>query len=470
MLLRTLLLCSPILFCTSGAFGQSIRVVDAANGPGTHFTSLPAAVLAAVSGDVLLVRPGSYAPFWVSGKALHIFGAGSNACVIEGPAPFGSDDYVQISGVSSGASFDLSGFAIRGSNLDWSAAFLQPPTRGIVAVRAGAGTVTLADLVVGPDPSTLVGSAGLFVEAAQAHIRRCLLTGGESSWGANQESFTPAAVLRAGANLCAIDCVFTGLSAWSSAGNSGALAIGGTGLDVLASSAALHACSAIGGSASAFASGLFGGAGANGGSGVRAGAGAFVRIVGTAADAYVGGTATGGGGNFGNSGVSSGYALRSDAGGTIVVHGAPTLTSALLPAGSPAVLALGALTLGQPELPRLSTSGVAVNGGEWDANQLVTLSLTCPLPNAPFVLLLDIYPGFSTPLPGLQLGELLLSAVGGFITGGVLDATGTFSVSVVPNLLAPGAANVPLHLQAAVADFGAGHWRLSNAETRIFRN
>mgnify|MGYP003455754719 CR=1 FL=1 len=59
---------------------------------------------------------------------------------------------------------------------------------------------------------------------------------------------------------------------------------------------------------------------------------------------------------------------------------------------------------------------------------------------------------------------------GRVITGGVLDATGTFSVSVVPYLLAPGAANVPLHLQAAVADFGAGQWRLSNAETRIFRN
>src|SRR5215510_991412 len=52
----------------------TIWIVDAANGPGTNFTSLPAAVAAAASGDTLIVRRGTYQPFQVSGKALTIRG------------------------------------------------------------------------------------------------------------------------------------------------------------------------------------------------------------------------------------------------------------------------------------------------------------------------------------------------------------------------------------------------------------
>jgi hypothetical protein len=49
-------------------------VVDAANGPGTHFTSLVAAVAAVPDGAVLDVRPGSYAGFSLSGKGLTVLG------------------------------------------------------------------------------------------------------------------------------------------------------------------------------------------------------------------------------------------------------------------------------------------------------------------------------------------------------------------------------------------------------------
>lgn len=43
------------------AHAQSVHVVDAANGPGTAFTSLDAAIQSAANGDVLLVRTGDYA-------------------------------------------------------------------------------------------------------------------------------------------------------------------------------------------------------------------------------------------------------------------------------------------------------------------------------------------------------------------------------------------------------------------------
>ena len=38
-------------------------IVDAAGGPGSHFTDIPSAIGAAVAGDILLVRPGSYSAF-----------------------------------------------------------------------------------------------------------------------------------------------------------------------------------------------------------------------------------------------------------------------------------------------------------------------------------------------------------------------------------------------------------------------
>lgn len=49
-------------------------VVDASNGPGTHFTNLPAAVSAVPSGAVLHVRPGTYAPFTITNKSLTVVG------------------------------------------------------------------------------------------------------------------------------------------------------------------------------------------------------------------------------------------------------------------------------------------------------------------------------------------------------------------------------------------------------------
>lgn len=49
-------------------------VVDAAGGPGADFTEIGPAVSAAADGDLLLVRPGTYRGFFVSGKGLTIQG------------------------------------------------------------------------------------------------------------------------------------------------------------------------------------------------------------------------------------------------------------------------------------------------------------------------------------------------------------------------------------------------------------
>jgi hypothetical protein len=49
-----------------------VLVVDAANGPGTDFTSLQVAADAAASGDMLLVRSGDYGGLLIDGKALSV--------------------------------------------------------------------------------------------------------------------------------------------------------------------------------------------------------------------------------------------------------------------------------------------------------------------------------------------------------------------------------------------------------------
>ncbi len=64
----------------------TIWIVDAANGPGTNFTDLPAAVAAAAHGDTILVRAGAYSAFQVSGKALAIRGESGFASFVRATA------------------------------------------------------------------------------------------------------------------------------------------------------------------------------------------------------------------------------------------------------------------------------------------------------------------------------------------------------------------------------------------------
>lgn len=49
-------------------------IVDAAGGPGTHFTSIVAAVASVPDGAVLQVRPGNYATFTIDNKSLTVLG------------------------------------------------------------------------------------------------------------------------------------------------------------------------------------------------------------------------------------------------------------------------------------------------------------------------------------------------------------------------------------------------------------
>ena len=58
------------------AFSNNTWIVDHANGPGTHFTSIPPAIAASVAGDVILVRSGTYATFTLD-RGVSILGQGA---------------------------------------------------------------------------------------------------------------------------------------------------------------------------------------------------------------------------------------------------------------------------------------------------------------------------------------------------------------------------------------------------------
>lgn len=82
--LRTTTLPTLVLtFVTAtGPVLASVHVVDAANGPGTDFISLPQAIAASAPFDTLLLRSGSYADIHLDGKSLNfIADVGANVTI-----------------------------------------------------------------------------------------------------------------------------------------------------------------------------------------------------------------------------------------------------------------------------------------------------------------------------------------------------------------------------------------------------
>lgn len=117
----------------------TIWIVDASNGPGTNFTSLPGGVAAAASGDTLVVRPGIYAPFSVSGKALTIRGAGSATTVVTATS---STQQTIIAAIPAGSTFYVSGMAFS------VAPAATPVTLDRAARVSGPGEVVIGQLPV----------------------------------------------------------------------------------------------------------------------------------------------------------------------------------------------------------------------------------------------------------------------------------------------------------------------------------
>ncbi len=100
--LRALVL---VACASSPAAPAQIFVVDANNGPGTHFTSIAAAAAAVPSGSVLQVRTGNYQSVTITGKALTILGE-------PGAHVFGFSSVLSISGTAANQAVHVRGLTL----------------------------------------------------------------------------------------------------------------------------------------------------------------------------------------------------------------------------------------------------------------------------------------------------------------------------------------------------------------------
>ena len=127
-------LCSLALAAASAA---QTFVVDAAGGPGSSFTDLPAAIAAVPDGAVLLVRPGTYTAFEIVGKGVSVLG-GPGAVIAPNVGP-----NLRIVDTTAAQPVIVRGFEYSGS--------------GILRLDTCAASVLLEDLTA---PSSLALYAG----------------------------------------------------------------------------------------------------------------------------------------------------------------------------------------------------------------------------------------------------------------------------------------------------------------------
>lgn len=428
-----------LLASTLGA--QSTWVVNPIPGPGVHFTSLPAAVAAAASGDTLLVAAGQYDPFQVSGKALIVRGAGIGATAIVGSA---AGDFVRIQSVPNGAVFRMSGLTIHGT---------FPNTTGVqnqLAVRGPtAGSTTLTDVVV---DSANGGGSALFVDGCRVFANRCSFASGVRSFSSPQGSGTfgdTVVYANNGADLVADDCAISG---WGVVGFYFSATHGGSGLQIDNSAVRLSRCSVHGGSVTG------GFANSYGGTAVLMQGTASLDVIGTPAQALRGGDAAP------VAGVAvPGYGISAMATTTLRVHGTPTIAAGTGGTAIPAIL--GIVPSFAPPLPTLVLAGVGKADGDLDATQPVAATLGGGPANALYALLFDMQPGLQ-PLPALTDEPLLLGPAATFVEFGLLDAAGAHATTFTPATAAPLLVGLMMELQAYAFDPGTGRWLGSNLEQR----
>lgn len=390
----------------------TIWIVDTAGQPGTHFTSLPAAVAAAQSGDTIVVRPGVYQAFVSVGKALNVRGAGGGLTLVL-PSP--SAPALRVELVPAGSEFVLQGLLVRSHNTSSSAA----------AILGCAPGTTVIDGCQFEGGNTM-SAHGLNVLNGTVYAARCQFRGGPGNpLFASDQSHGVA--LDSGM-FAAVDCTFTGGSTLTF---DGALGTMGSGLRVASGVATIHDSSLFGGSVSS--SRLIAGAG------LRAHGTSQVRLAGTTSVT-----------------VQAGGGLNSD----IIAN----TTAAVSLHGNVLVTTYPPHVAFEAPLPRLRLSVTTrFDGTVWPPAP-VTIAVDVPMPNAPFFLGIGMDPGFSTALAPLTLGALLVPA-SDFVLLSTLDGAGHWSVTIPSFVHVLG---TPLYGQAAVFDAATGRIRMSNFESRVF--
>ena len=437
---------------TTVAVAQTTWIVDDTPGPGVSFTSLPAAVAAAASGDTLLVAPGSYEPFQVAGKSLAIFGAGNGATIIDMAPTASGADYVAIASPPPGTTFRLAGLRIRRDRTSTVFHLLALHGTGVV----NTGTICLTDIVCEPaGSSTTNGGTGLLVDGVLVHAHRCQFRGGAHMLSTNVFEGDAAVAAVNAATFVADACTLHGGS------GSSFIIMSGQGGPALAVDGAIgHVTRSMlrGGDVSGFylLAGL-------GGAGLSLAGAADVRVIGTGSHSVRGGDCylpISHQGTAGSAITGPALAVVEISGPVAVIPGSGNLPAAAIAGGV-------AVTTG-PALPATSVTGTLLANGDLDAAQPVAIAVDDGPPGQLFVVLLDTQPGY-LDVPFLADEPLLLTPAAGFALIGLLDPLGHFDLSFVPVAQAPLLVGATTHWQAFVWQPATARWLGSNAEQRRLR-
>jgi hypothetical protein len=430
---------------------QQTWIVDDTPGPGVSFNDIPPAVTAAADGDILLVQPGTYSHFNLSGKGLRILGSGSSVTLVQGPNASGQSQTTIASVPSSSLAYlDRLGFlGPTVSTAGYERLVVSGPTTGAV----------LADVTITGTHSV----AALRVSGALVEITRSSLQGGAgvvvffvgSSPGGTALLAESNALVHVSSSSLAGGA---GGSVGCAAGNGGA---GGAGVSATSGSEVWIAdTTTVGGSGGCCSSAGFCPCGP-GGPGIVASNTASVRISGDSTSLVQGGNAIGTGGPCSISGAGI---LAS--GGTVVVHSVPVLAGVcLFPVSvctSPPTSG-GTIVLNAPSLPVLEVSGTLTPAGS------ATLSFSNGPSNAPFLL---AFAGAPVHLSAgsLFLGEILIDPANWFLlTSGMLSATGDFVATIPLAGIAPSFLHFPVYMQGIALDPSGTFWRVSNSTVATIR-
>ncbi|MFN9703224.1 MAG: hypothetical protein ACK595_00185 [Planctomycetota bacterium] len=180
------------------AIAQGTYVVDIANGPGTNYTQIQAAVTAVPNGSVLRVRQGIYAPVTVSGKAiailcdagarvgdptlpfLRIQGTQSNQPVlVQGLVPTVGTPGAQITNANGPVIHDGSGQVVQATMTQFSASATVVISNSLqVAIR---NATILGGVSSGPSAVNGIAYEACNVVASTVTIETCTLRGMNAS-------------------------------------------------------------------------------------------------------------------------------------------------------------------------------------------------------------------------------------------------------------------------------------------------
>jgi hypothetical protein len=134
---RSVALCCVLVVSIGATAGAGVRIADASGATPGSFTSLQAAVNAAVSGDVVLVKDGTYDQVLVDGKSLSIV-ADAGASVVLGASPISGLPALTIQGSLGPTRVTVQGIAVSSS---------APGSGTDVGLRVGGGAVVWLESV-----------------------------------------------------------------------------------------------------------------------------------------------------------------------------------------------------------------------------------------------------------------------------------------------------------------------------------